>query len=149
MIKSVVGLAGVWLLAAGAPAPAPPQASPERLLVFCGSVSKDGFENPDVRDSVRDLRDALGGKKKTLRLVEAPEAADVQVMVEGREEIGDAHTVYVRLVVGGLEESLRGSDDWFWTRAADDLAGQVDRWLKLNRGRLLARRGERRAAAPR
>jgi hypothetical protein len=150
MPKFAAWLAGACLLAAAGSAQAQ-KAPPERLLVFCGGVSKDGFQNPDVRDSVRDLRGALSGKKKTLRLVDDPERADVLVIVEGRDEVGDDRTVYAKLVVGELEESLRGSDDWLWSLAANGVADQVDRWLKANRPRLMARRAERLTAtdAPR
>ena len=73
-----------------------------------------------VLSSARDLRGALAGKKKTLRLVDDPRAADVQVIVDGRQ--------------GGE------------LKTADEVANQVDRWLKFNRVRLMASR--QRAANP-
>ena len=127
--------------------------------MYLTSTTQDGFVLPDVADSLRDLRGALKGKKKTLRLVGDAAAADVIVTVEDRaREVvgvktrgvrwpwgGDAatkpatvKTVYATLIVGRYELPLQGTDDMFWELAADDLAGQIDRWIKANRERLAA-----------
>jgi hypothetical protein len=148
MSKHAAWVAGASLLAVTGPAQAQ-KVEPERLRVFCAGVTKDGFQSPDVRDSVRDLRGALRGKQKTLYLVDGPEGADVVVVVEGRERVGSDRTVYAKLLVGAVEEPLRGSDDLFWSLAADEVAGQVDRWLKANRAQLMARRDQPQAAGSR
>ena len=143
MSKHVACVAGAWLLVMALPARAektdkPPQT--DQLAVYCaGAASPDGFQSPDVADSARDLRGALAGKKKTLRLVDDPRAADVQVIVDGRQG-GELKTVYATLVAGAHEERLVGSDDLFWTFAANAVADQVERWLKFNRVRLMASR---------
>ena len=142
MTKRVAYLAGAWLLVAAWPAQAEKAQKPllERLAVYCaGAASPDGFQSPEGADSARDLRQALAGKKKTLRLVDDPQAADVQVIVDGRER-GALKTVYVTLMAGAHEERLVGSDDLLWQLAADNVAKQVDRWLKFNRVRLMASR---------
>src|SRR5262245_16961425 len=54
------------------------------LAVYCAGVEEHGFLRPDVADSVRDLREALAGKKRTLHLVDDAAAAHVIVIVEGR-----------------------------------------------------------------
>ncbi|HEX6739943.1 MAG TPA: hypothetical protein VF310_16815 [Vicinamibacteria bacterium] len=153
MSKRIAWMAGAWLLAAALPAAAAEPArspQPDRLLVYCtGAASPEGLQSPDVADSARDLREALADKKKTLRLTDDPQAADVQIIVDSRQG-GPIKTVYATLITGSHEERLVASDDLFWTFAAENLAGQVDRWLKFNRVPLMAarQRAAARAGAP-
>lgn len=114
--------------------------APGLLTVYCAGAAPDGFLRPEVTDSARDLRNALAGKKKTLRLVDDPRRADVEVVIDGRERWGPLRTVYVTLRAGDHEERFVGTDDMFWELAADNAAKWVDRWLKINRMRLLAAR---------
>ncbi len=135
----------------------------EPLRVYCEAADQDGFVDPELADSLRDLRDALRGKKKTLRLVETRDEADLVARVEERlrervarePSLGEliltgasayrakvVKAVYVSLEADGSSFPVRGSDDLFWQLAAEDAAGRIDRWLKQNRERLLRARPE-------
>lgn len=120
--------------------------------------------SPDVADSVKDLRGSLGGKKKTLVLLDSRDYADVVITVLGRgfEEGGSStqtvetpygwstfdvtdytKVVRARLRVGDYALKVWRRDEEFWTLAADDLAGHIDKWLKANRTQVIEARREK------
>jgi hypothetical protein len=131
----------------------------EPVGVYCAAATRGGFIDPDVADSLRDLKDALRGKKKTLRLVTTPAEAALVITVEERAKefagrdvaLGPlilagvivpktktVKTVYATLEAAGEEFMMAGVNDDFWQLAAEDLAGRIDRWIKVNRARLTA-----------
>ena len=161
-LRAGASVTAAWLLLI-VPAQAD-KARAERVTVYCGGAFDRGFQRADIADSTRDLREALKGKKKTLVLVDDARQADVAVIVEdrGRDVVGTRvrredwpgggdvestvktlKTVRATLIAGPYEQALVGTDDIFWSLAADQLASQVDRWIKTNREHLLARRSQR------
>jgi hypothetical protein len=134
------------------------------VRVFCGGKGVGGFVTPDVGDSTKDLIKALGSKKKTLVLVADPKEADVQVLVTGREEQGTGQreyttrssrsrtttssrektvkVVFANVHVGKVKLDLSGTSGSFWSVAAGDLAGKIDKWIQQNSGQIFARRSQ-------
>jgi len=132
------------------------------VRVFCGGKGAGGFVSPDVGDSTKDLIKALGSKKKTLLLVDDPKHADVQVLVTGREEQGTGQreyttrssrnrtttssrektvrVVFATLQVGKVKLDLNGASGSFWSLAAGDLAGKIDKWIKQNGAQIVGQR---------
>jgi hypothetical protein len=123
----------------------------------------DGFTAAGGGDSSLDLAKSLRGKTKTLTVVDSAANADVIVRITSRDtrkEVGSVTTygnksddgkkstkttvanentiriVRATLKAGTFETDLEGQGS-FWRLAADNLAGQVDRWVKQNYARLL------------
>jgi hypothetical protein len=126
-------------------------AAPEQTVtVYVTSAgAKDGFTDPskDNRDSVKDLRDSLNGRKG-IRLTDARADAQIVLTVQQRETAGvtvgffangrdrimhvhfEAATVDTDLtasVMGGLAGSGGA-----WGKAAGKIAKQVEEWVKEN-----------------
>lgn len=144
------------LLLAG-PKPAP-------LTIYVGPQVRGGFVQADqgIRDSVRDLREALA-KDKALRVVETEEGARLRLYVAGRRRQA-AQTVTVGSASNGsgsvvdvpneiriLETTFRVGDyeqtftaaknqatDWkaSWKNCAGAIARDVSAWVEANRERL-------------
>jgi hypothetical protein len=114
----------------------------------------EGAELANRRQSVKDLRAALAGKKKTLTLTEDEDRADITIEVMDRTtsvprvRIGlaspggpsRAARLRVKLTRGNDDpveftnkntafEDLRG-----WESAADDIAKQIEKWIFGHKG---------------
>ena len=98
--SSRMGWVIVALATLGLVAPAT-GADRELINVYCVGAGVDGFLSPDVGDSTKDVTKFLGGKKKTLRLVESEADADLTVTITGREVQG----------TGKKEYTTRSSED--------------------------------------
>jgi hypothetical protein len=142
------------------------QAGSQRLINVYVANGADGFTTSGGGDSSADLRKSLQHKQKTLKVVDDASAADVVVRVTSRneqKELGSVTTyknksgdgksetattvptqnvrriVHATIKAGDFETDLEG-ENIFWSGAADSLAGQIDRWVKQNYPRLLAKR---------
>jgi hypothetical protein len=147
----------------------------QRLIGVYVESGADGFTAAGGGDSSLDLVKSLRGKDKTLRLVDSAASADVIVRITSRDtkkEVGSVTTygnksddgkkstkttvpnentiriVRATLKAGAFETDLEGQGS-FWRLAADNLAGQVDRWIKQNYARLVEKRSEANGGQPR
>jgi hypothetical protein len=145
----------------------------QRLIGVYVESGADGFTAAGGGDSSLDLAKSLRGKTKTLTVVDSAANADVIVRITSRDtrkEVGSVTTygnksddgkkstkttvanentiriVRATLKAGTFETDLEGQGS-FWRLAADNLAGQVDRWVKQNYARLLDKSVEKRPAA--
>jgi hypothetical protein len=161
-------LVAVLLLILGAQA-----AWSQRLIGVYVESGADGFTAAGGGDSSLDLAKSLRGKTKTLTVVDSAANADVIVRITSRDtrkEVGSVTTygnksddgkkstkttvanentiriVRATLKAGTFETDLEGQGS-FWRLAADNLAGQVDRWVKQNYARLLDKSVEKRPDA--
>lgn len=136
------------LLTSTIPLQADPQ--PVRAFLFTAPVGEFTDEASKARqDAMKDLREALTGKKRIV-LVESREQAQIVLEVLGRtrETTGDyrkhdyndrytqsvkAHTVRVKLTAGTYETELVGDTVTSIKRkAAGEAADRIDDWLKAN-----------------
>jgi hypothetical protein len=155
------------LLAVGlAQAIVSPVAAQTVVPVYVFTAPADGgFEDPASKrrfDSLADLKDKLEDKKKTIRLVDAPELAAITLEVVGSAKVesgtvrtttsrglfGDftsesaktvQPTVNAVLKVGTYELPLTATNTLViggWKDAAQTIAVQVEKWIKANRSRL-------------
>jgi len=164
--SSRMGWAIVALATLGLVAPAT-GADRELINVYCAGAGVDGFLSPDVGDSTKDVTKFLRGKKKTLRLVETEADADLIVTITGREVQGTGKkeyttrssgkgssrkttssskektvkVVFVTLQAGKYQMEMEGVDSGFWSAAAHQLAGKIDKWIKQNHAQIISRRG--------
>lgn len=140
----LVTVAALSAQAPAAPAPALTHL-PARVFVFAadGPSGAPADERLGRLDSVRDLEDILGGRKKFVTIVHSVEEADVTVEVVNREE-RDAATggfggasmtkfsdriVRVRLKAGDRTSDLKGLAQGSWKAAAKDAAERVTKWI--------------------
>jgi hypothetical protein len=157
-------LRGAWLLVA-AVVMLPPHAAAEKPVttVYVTSTPSAGSHASDevargLADAARELRDALA-RKKALRIVEDPAAADVRVEVTNREErdageggyggikltpLGEMiirfHATFKPRDTGAsakgvrqtAEVDLKGVGPGYWSRAAKDGAERLSKWIADN-----------------
>lgn len=139
-----------------------------RLIGVYVANGADGFTSSGGGDSSLDLAKSLGHKEKTLRVVDTAANADLVVKVISRNEVkepgvittssnnskdGKRQTativptqntrriVHAAIKAGDFETELQG-ESIVWRGAADDLAGQIDHWVKQNYARLIEKRLE-------
>ena len=117
-----------------------------RVFVFA-AADPSGFVDAEQKareDSALDLRKALDSKRRAIEIVPTRDSADLVLEVLRRTKgvLDDKYRVEVRLTVPKTEyhKDFFGADDLGWRYAANQVADQVDDWLKDNRDRLLARR---------
>jgi len=162
MLLAFLFAAGSALFAAGTPVQSPPaQAGLLRVYVKTDQTG-EGSELTNRRQSVTDMTESLTAKKKTFTVVDTEADADLLVEVLDRAlyvpkiimgigpRPGDPSSIAgmaqpvrspvlrVRATRGKFAEvftnknkpaeSARG-----WKMAADDLAGQIEKWAKANR----------------
>jgi hypothetical protein len=133
----------------------PALAQPLRVRVFVTSVgAQSGFTDPskDNRDTVKDLKDDIQGKRR-LMLTDRREEALIVLEVVGRETAGITASLFgaardrlirVRFMAAGTETDLTASaqggtmgSGGAWGKAAGKIVDQVDQWVVANRARLL------------
>jgi len=136
--------------------------SPVPVAVITQTAQFEDQAQKDRLDSVKDLKQALGRKKKTLRLVENTEEAAVVIEVIARgEQTQDTKTLErglsgrleqrsdkdkvlrLKLTVAEYSTEIEGrhEDGEFviatsWSTAAFDGADKIDKWIKTNRSKL-------------
>jgi len=175
-MSSAAFLGAFFLLSFQAPAgQAAPPAQLVRVFIYTDDVG-DAAELAARRDSVKDLRDALADKKKTVAIVSEKERADVVVEVADRAvtipkvafgvapaagppgagPARPARAVHLRVKVtygekNGLPFTNKNApieSSGGWKSAADDIAKQLDKWIAAHREELLARKGGLAISAP-
>jgi hypothetical protein len=141
-------------------------ASSQTLIrVFVQTGSGD-FAANGAGDSSLDMRKALLGKERTIRVVEAPAESDIVVRIDSRnvkKETASVNTVAnqskngktttattvpaVRItnvlhatIVAGDSQIPLESESLTWRGAAGDMASSVDHWIKENYAKLIERR---------
>jgi hypothetical protein len=154
----------------GGAAPAPQLV---RVFVYTDDTG-DAAELAGRRDSVKDLREALAGKKKTVTVVSDQTGADVVVEVTDRSVTIPKVVIGVGPVAGPgtpphparaahLKVKARYGKDaelpftnknspiessGGWKGAAEDIAKQMEKWITSHRAELLAGRGGLAISAP-
>lgn len=154
--------------AAQAPVPLP---DPALVRIFVQTEEGgEGSELADRRQSVKDLASSIAARKKTMAVVLAAEKADLVLDVVDRgvtvpkvvmglgPRPGDPSSIPgmgtpVRIVVLRARLSDGHQSPIFsnknkpaeskggWQSAADDIAGQIEKWVKERRAAILAKRG--------
>lgn len=153
---------------------AAPSAFAQQLVNVFVTGDNNGFSAAGANDSALDLQKSLANKK-TLRVVNSPSEADIVVRIDSRDshkEI-DGYTtntnrsddgrsstktttsndktvrnLHATLIAGDFTQALDAQSEMSWRFAADNIAGQIERWAKQNNARLMARRAEGGNAAP-
>jgi hypothetical protein len=145
---------------------APSAFAQQQLVNVFVTGDNNGFSAAGATDSALDLQKSLAGKK-TLRVVDSPSEADIVVRIDSREqhkEVGSYTTntnrsddgrsstrtttandkivrnLHATLMAGDFTQVLDAQSEMSWRFAADNIAGQVERWARQNYPRLMARR---------
>jgi len=167
MRRLILAVLSLALLAA-------PSAFAQQLVNVYVTGENDGFSAAGANDSALDLQKSLANKK-TLRVVNSPSEADIVVRIDSRDshkEI-DGYTtntnrsddgrsstktttsndktvrnLHATLMAGGFTQALDAQSEMSWRFAADNIAGQIERWARENNSRLMARRASGGNAAP-
>ena len=167
-------IAGLLFAAAGVvaqPAQVPPGPNAALIRVFVRTdEGGDPKELAAREQSVRDLQSALAGKRKTLAVVDDEDLADVVVDVQTlgyvvpkvviglgprpgqpRGTGGPVRAPVLRVELTSGEDSVAFTNKnkppdsgAGWKSAADNLAGQIDKWIGEHREEILRRRGDQR-----
>jgi hypothetical protein len=152
----------------------PACARAQQLISVFVTSDNNGFSGPGASDSALDLQKSLRNKK-SLRVVDTAQEADVIVRVDSRDQRKEINgyttntnrsddgksstktttandtvirTVHATLLAGDYTQALDADSSVGWRFAADGIAGQVDRWVSSNYARLISRRSEGGNAAP-
>ena len=160
MRRLVLALLSLALLAA-------PRAFAQQLVNVYVTSDNNGFSAPGANDSALDLQKSLANKK-TLRVVNSPSEADVIVRIDSRDshkevdgytsnrttsDDGRSSTrtttqndktvrnLHATLMAGSYTQALEAQSEMSWRFAADNIAGQVERWTRENNSRLMSQRG--------
>ncbi|QNI37808.1 hypothetical protein [Edaphobacter albus] len=134
----------------------------------------NGFSAAGANDSAIDLKKSLTNKK-TLRVVDSPAEADIIVRIDSRDshkevdgyttntnrsDDGRSSTrttttndktvrnLHATLMAGTFTQALTAQSEMSWRFAADNIAGQVERWTRENYSKLMARRASGGNIAP-
>ena len=152
----------MFVLASASVTAANQQASPDFIRVHVFTASADSSTSSDRQikereDSADDLREALqatAGRLEMIQLVEDQDRADVVIEVLSREEqmmsraptagnLGSRRMepvaprerrVFVRLTVPAVDhtDDIEGLDRGGWRRVAENVAVQIDAWIRTN-----------------
>lgn len=161
MRRLILAVLNLALLAA-------PFAFAQQLVNVYVTGDNNGFSAPGANDSALDLQKSLANKK-TLRVVNSPSEADIVIRIDSRDshkevdgyttntnrsDDGRSSTkttttndktvrnLHATLTAGDFTQALDAQSEMSWRFAADNIAGQVERWAKQNYSRLMARRTE-------
>jgi len=145
---------------------ADPCALAQQLVNVFVQSDNNGFSASGATDSALDLQKSLRNKK-SLRVVDSPSEADIIVRIDSRDQRKevDGYTtnrttsddgksstktttandkiiraVHATLLAGDYTQALDAESDMSWRFAADNVAGQVERWARQNYSRLMERR---------
>ena len=149
-------------------------ASAQTLVNVYVQAGSGGFAANGANDTALDLRKALLGKNRTLRVVESPEQADLVVRIDSsndRKETGSVstyanqskdgksgsattyanektiHVLHGTLIAGEFQMPLQDESALSWRLAASDMASDVDHWAKENHDKLMEKRLSNHGAA--
>lgn len=157
MRRSVLAVLSLALLAA-------PCAFAQQLVSVYVTSDNNGFSAPGANDSAIDLQKSLANKK-SLRVVSSAQEADVIVRIDSRDshkevdgytsnrttsDDGRSSTrtttqndktvrnLHATLMAGSYTQALEAQSEMSWRFAADNIAGQIDRWTRENYARLMS-----------
>ncbi|WP_260703885.1 hypothetical protein [Edaphobacter flagellatus] len=157
MRRSVLAVLSLALLAA-------PCAFAQQLVSVYVTSDNNGFSAPGANDSAIDLQKSLANKK-SLRVVNSAQEADVIVRIDSRDshkevdgytsnrttsDDGRSSTrtttqndktvrnLHATLMAGSYTQALEAQSEMSWRFAADNIAGQIDRWTRENYARLMS-----------
>ena len=158
MLRLTLAVLSLALLAA-------PSALAQLVNVFV-TGDNNGFSAAGANDSALDLQKSLANKK-SLRVVSSPSEADIVVRIDSRDshkevdgyttntnrsDDGRSSTktttandktvrnLHATLMAGDFTQALDAQSEMSWRFAADNIAGQIDRWVKQNYSNLIAHR---------
>ncbi|MBS1821721.1 MAG: hypothetical protein JST61_07080 [Acidobacteria bacterium] len=166
MRRPVLALLSLALLAA-------PCAFAQQLVSVYVTSDNNGFSAPGANDSSLDLQKSLASKK-TLRVVNSPSEADVVVRIDARDshkevdgyttnrttsDDGRSSTrttttndktvrnLHATLMAGSYTQALEAQSEMSWRFAADNISGQIERWIRENYSKLMSQRADKTNAA--
>lgn len=143
-----------------------PSSFAQQLVSVFVPGESDGFSAAGANDSALDLQKSLASKK-TLRVVNSASEADIIVRIDSRDshkevdgyttntnrsDDGRSSTrttttndktvrnLHATLMAGDFTQALDAQSEMSWRFAADNIAGQIERWAKQNHARLMAGR---------
>jgi hypothetical protein len=167
MRRPILAVLSLALLAA-------PSAFAQQLVSVFVTGENNGFSAAGANDSALDLQKSLANKK-TLRVVNSASEADIVVRIDSRDshkevdgyttntnhsDDGRSSTrttttndktvrnLHATLMAGDFTQALDAQSEMSWRFAADNIAGQIERWAKQNHARLAAGRTGRGNAEP-
>ncbi|HEX2919505.1 MAG TPA: hypothetical protein VHN81_13385 [Edaphobacter sp.] len=144
---------------------ATPSAFAQQLVSVFVTGESNGFSAAGANDSALDLKKSLANRK-TLRVVTSASEADIIVRIDSRDShkevdgyttntshSGDGRSstrttttndktvrnLHATLMAGDFTQTLDAQSEMSWRFAADNIAGQIERWAKQNYARLTAR----------
>jgi len=143
-----------------------PSAFAQQIVTVFVTGENNGFSAAGANDSALDLQKSLSSKK-TLRVVSSPADADIVVRIDSRDShkevdgyttntsrSGDGRSstrttstndktvrnLHATLIAGDFTQELDAQSEMSWRFAADNIAGQIERWAKQNYPRLMTAR---------
>jgi hypothetical protein len=146
---------------------AAPCAFAQQVVNVFVTSDNNGFSASGANDSAMDLKKSLASKK-TLRVVDSQSEADIIIRIDSRDQRKELQgyttttnrsddgksstrttnandtvirTVHATLMAGDFNQALDADSTVGWRFAADNIAGQVERWARENNSKLMARRG--------
>jgi hypothetical protein len=167
MRRPVLAILSLALLAAT------PAFAQQLVSVFV-TGDNNGFSAAGANDSALDLQKSLANKK-TLRVVNSSSEADIVIRIDSRDshkevdgyttntnrsDDGRSSTktttsndktvrnLHATLMAGSFTQALDAQSEMSWRFAADNIAGQIERWAKQNYPSLMAHRTAGGNAAP-
>lgn len=151
-----------------------PSAIAQQLVSVFVTGDNNGFSAAGANDSALDLQKSLANKK-TLRVVNSQSEADIVVRIDSRDshkevdgfttntnrsDDGRSSTktttsndktvrnLHATLMAGSFTQALDAQSEMSWRFAADNIAGQIERWARQNYSTLMTHRTEGGNAAP-
>lgn len=145
---------------------AAPAAFAQQLVNVFVTGENNGFSAAGANDSALDLQKSLASKK-TLRVVSSASEADIVVRIDSRDshkevdgyttntnrsDDGRSSTrttttndktvrnLHATLMAGSFTQALDAQSEMSWRFAADNIAGQIERWARQNYSSLTAHR---------
>lgn len=145
---------------------AAPAAFAQQLVNVFVTGENNGFSAAGANDSALDLQKSLANKK-TLRVVSSASEADIVVRIDSRDshkevdgyttntnrsDDGRSSTrttttndktvrnLHATLMAGSFTQALDAQSEMSWRFAADNIAGQIERWARQNYSSLTAHR---------
>jgi hypothetical protein len=167
MRRTVLAILSLALLTA-------PSAFAQQFVNVFVTGDNNGFSAAGATDSALDLQKSLANKK-SLRVVSSASEADIIVRIDSRDQRKEVQgyttntnrsddgksttktttandtiirTIHATLMAGDFTQALDANSNMSWRFAADNVAGQVERWARENYSRLMARRTAGGNAAP-
>jgi hypothetical protein len=115
------------------------------ICVFVLPEIRNGFMEPGLDASAKDLQKALEGYK--FRVVGLPDMAHIIVVTQRSTDsmlMGDMTAkkmkrVWARIQIGDFTKTFEGHDSLMWRDAASYIAGDIEKWAKVNKSSIINR----------